>query len=129
VRHPLFLPRRFRVQNAEAGDDPGVGVREKRKVDFVPVGEVLEDRLTVITDGGDRDSVLLESLFGILQLDELRFAEGSPIGGTEEKKNRSVRPLQCLNGLAMVKLVTRNEGRRFLSHRQSDRGRVCPVAW
>jgi hypothetical protein len=129
MRHPLFLPRRLRIQNAEAGDDPGIGVGQKRKVDFVPVGEVLEDRLTVITDGRDRDSVLFESLFGILQLDELRFAEGSPIGGTEEKKNRTVRPLQCLNGLATAKLVTRREGWRFLSYSQSDRGRVCLVAW
>jgi hypothetical protein len=41
--------------------------------------------------------VLFEPLFGTLQLHELRFAEWSPIGGTEEKKNRAVRPPQRLD--------------------------------
>ena len=84
--------------------------------------------MIVITDRGDLDSAVFEPLFGILQLDELRFREGSPISGAEEKKNRSVRPLQCLNGLATVKLVARNKVRRFLSRSQSDRGRVRLVA-
>jgi len=28
MRHPLVLPRRFRVQDAEAGDDLGTGIGE-----------------------------------------------------------------------------------------------------
>lgn len=89
---------------------------------MVPIAEVLEDRLTVIADGCDFDAFCFEPLFRVLQLDQLRFAEGSPIGRTEEKQNRPFRPLQCLNGLVMAKLVRRSEGRRFLSHLQSDRG-------
>jgi len=89
---------------------------------MVPVGEVLEDRLTVIADGCDLDATCFEPLFRVLQLDQLRFAEGSPIGGTEEKQNRPFRPLQGLDGLVMAKLVPRSKGRRFLSHLQSIRG-------
>ena len=89
---------------------------------MVPIAEVLEDRLTVIADGCDFDATCFEPLFRVLQLDQLRFAEGSPIGRTEEKQNRPFRPLQCLNGLVMAKLVRRSKGRRFLSHLQSDCG-------
>jgi hypothetical protein len=88
----------------------------------VPVGEVLQDRRTVVADGRDLDSVLFESFFGILQLDQLRFAEGSPIGRTEKQKYRAVRSLQCLDGLVVVKLVARSECRRRLAHLQSERG-------
>jgi len=88
---------------------------------MVPIGEVLEDRLTVIADGCDLDATCFEPLFRVLQLDQLRFAEGSPIGRTEEKQDRPFRPLQCLDGLVMAKLVPRSEGRRFLSHLQSNR--------
>jgi hypothetical protein len=51
---------------------------------LVPLSEVLEDILAIVTDRSQLDFLLLKSLFGILQLHELRFAEGSPIGGTEE---------------------------------------------
>jgi len=61
---------------------------------MVPIGEVLEDRLTVVADGCDFDAACFNPLFRVLQLDQLRFAEGSPIRGPEEKKNRSVRPAQ-----------------------------------
>ena len=60
---------------------------------MAPLGEVLEDRLTVIADGCDLDPAFFEPLLGVLQLDQLRFAERSPIGRTEEKQNRPFRPL------------------------------------
>jgi hypothetical protein len=89
---------------------------------MVPLGEVLEDRLTVIADGCDLDATCFEPLFRVLQLNQLRFAEGSPIGRTEEKQNRPFCPLQGLDGLVMVKLVPRSKGWRLPSHLQSDRG-------
>ena len=89
---------------------------------MVPIGELLQNRLTVIADGCDLDATCFEPLFRVLQLNQLRFAEGSPIGRTEEKQNRTVRPLQCLDGLVMAKLVRRSKGWRFLSHLQSNRG-------
>ena len=63
---------------------------------MVPIGEVLQDCWTVVADRSQLDSLLLKSLFGILQLHELRFTERSPIGGAEEEKNRAVRPPQRL---------------------------------
>jgi hypothetical protein len=89
---------------------------------MLPIGELLEDRLTVIADGCDLDATCFEPLFRVLQLNQLRFAEGSPIGRTEEKQNRSFRPLQCLDGLVMAKLVLHGKGWRFLSNLQSNRG-------
>jgi hypothetical protein len=50
-----------------------------------------------------------------LQLHELRFAEGSPIGGTKEKENCSFWTLQCLVGLFVAKLIRQGECRRFLA--------------
>jgi hypothetical protein len=50
-----------------------------------------------------------------LQLHELRFAEGSPIGGTKEKQNCSFRTLQCLVGLFAAELIHKGEGRRLLA--------------
>jgi len=50
----------------------------------VTIGKVLEDFPAIVTDGRQLDAVLLETLFRILQLDQLRFAERSPIGGAEE---------------------------------------------
>jgi hypothetical protein len=88
---------------------------------MVPIGEILEDRLTVIADGCDLDASCFEPLFRVLQLDQLRFAEGSPIGRTEEKQDRPFRSLQGLDGLVLAKLVPRSKGRRFLSHLQSNR--------
>jgi hypothetical protein len=50
----------------------------------VTVSKVLEDLVAIVTDGRQLDAALLETLFRILQLDQLRFAERSPIGGAEE---------------------------------------------
>jgi len=59
----------------------------------VPFGKILQDGWTIVTDGGQLQSLRFESLLRVLQLHELRFAEGSPIGGAEEKKDRAVRPV------------------------------------
>jgi hypothetical protein len=50
----------------------------------VPISEVLEDLRTIVADRSQLDSLLFKPLFDILQLHELRFTEGSPIGGTEK---------------------------------------------
>jgi hypothetical protein len=56
----------------------------------VPFREVFEDCRAVVANRRQLDPLLLESFFGVLQLDELRFAIRSPIGGAEEEENRSV---------------------------------------
>ena len=58
-------------------------------------GEEFQDFFGVVADGGQLDSLFFESLYGALQLDQLPFAEGSPVGGTEKKKDCAVRPFQA----------------------------------
>ena len=77
------------------------------------VGVVLKDRLAIVADGCQLDALLLESWFGILQLDELRFAERSPIGGAEEQQDCAVRPFQRGVGLVAVKLIAQRKSRRL----------------
>jgi len=56
----------------------------------VALGEVLQYGRAVVADRSQLDPMLLKSLFRVLQLDQLRFAEGSPVRRSEEKKYRSV---------------------------------------
>jgi hypothetical protein len=58
-----------------------------------------------------------------LQLHELRFAEGSPIGGAEEKENRTLRTFQCFVGLFVAELIGQSKCRRLLADLQAKRGR------
>ena len=57
----------------------------------MPLGEILQDGGTIVANRGQLKSLRLKSLLCVLQLHELRFAEGSPISGTEEKQNRTFR--------------------------------------
>jgi len=87
VRHPLVPTFRFRIEDVEAAKQDGIRICKQRKLDLMPVSKVFQDRRTVVTDRGEFDSLSFKSLFGILQLHELRFAEGSPIRGTEEEED------------------------------------------
>ena len=89
----------------------------------MPFSEVLHDRRRIVADGSQLDTLLLKPLLCILQLDELRFAEGSPVRRPEEEQNCSVRSSQCLVGLIAVELVTRRKGRRLLANLQTNGGR------
>jgi hypothetical protein len=104
----------------EAANDFGVRVSQERELDFVPLGEVLEDSLTIVADRGQLKSLRFKSLFCVLQLHELRFAEGSPVGGTEEKQDSAVRALERLVGLFMAELIRQGKGRRLLRYLEAD---------
>jgi len=56
----------------------------------VAVCEEFQDFFGVVADGGELYALLFESGIRALQLDQLPFAEGSPVGGAEEEKNRAV---------------------------------------
>ena len=83
----------------------GIRIGQQRKVDLSPVGEVFQDFWAVVTDGGKLNALLLKSGFGVLQLDQLPFAVGSPVGRTEKQMNRAVRSLQRFECLLHAKLV------------------------
>ena len=72
---------------------------------MLPIGELLEDRLTVIADGCDLDATCFEPLFRVLQLNQLRFAEGSPIGRAIEDEQRALRTQDGVQGLRRAILV------------------------
>jgi hypothetical protein len=48
----LFIPFSFGVEHVETPDDFGIGISQKRKLDFVPFGKILQDGWTIVTDGG-----------------------------------------------------------------------------
>ena len=52
VGHSFGHSFRFCVKHVEMANDFGVGVRQQGKLDFVPLGEILQDRGTIVADGG-----------------------------------------------------------------------------
>ena len=87
----------------------------------MPLGEVFQDSRTIVADGGQLQALRLKSLFCVLQLHELRFAEGSPVGRAEEKEYCAIRPLERLVGLHMAELIGQNKSRCWLADFQADR--------
>jgi hypothetical protein len=110
----------FRVKNAVAANRFRLGVGEQRVIDLMPVGEKLQDFFGVITDGGKFDSLLYESRISILQLDQLPFAEGSPIGGAEKQEHGPIAALERVEGLHFAKLITHRESWSLLSDGQTN---------
>jgi hypothetical protein len=68
-----------------------------------------------------------KSLFSVLQLHELRFAEGSPIGRTKKKKDSALRPFEGLVGLFMAELIEEGKRRSRSTDLQANRRRNCVI--
>lgn len=75
------------------------------------IGEVFEYGFGVVADRREANPLLLESCLGVLQLNQLPFAVGSPIRGTEEEENRAVRSPETFQGLFVAKLVASGKNR------------------
>jgi hypothetical protein len=71
----------------------------------VTVREILQNGWTIVANRRELEALRCEPLFCVLQLHELRFAEGSPVGRTEEEKNSAVRSFKRLVGLLMPELI------------------------
>ena len=84
------------------------------------IGKKSEDFLIVVTDGGEFDGLLFKSRDGALQLDQLAFAKGSPIGRAKKKKNSSVSTPERVESLQPSELVVGGKSRRFLADGKSD---------
>ena len=69
------------------------------------VRKILQNGWTIVADRRQLKTLRCEPLFCALQLHELRFAEGSPVGRTEEEENSALRSLERLVGLFMTKLI------------------------
>ena len=55
-----------------------------------------------------------------MQLDQLPFTVGSPVGGTVKNKNGAVRSFQRIEGLLPAKLVASRKSRRLLPDGESN---------
>lgn len=73
----------------------------------MPFREVFQNSLGIVADRSKFDPLFLESRFRVLQLDQLPFAVGSPIGRTEEEKNCAFGTLKGPQILRMAKLIAR----------------------
>jgi hypothetical protein len=93
MRNPVRARARLRlfVQDAKAPDDCGPCVGDQRKSDASRVGEFLERRRRIVADRNQPETLLPDLIVAALQLDELRLAVRSPIGGAEEHEHRSLR--------------------------------------
>ncbi len=87
----------------------------------MPLREKLQDFFAVIANSRQLDPLLLEPRYGALQLDQLPFAERSPVRGTEKKKNGAVRSFQALKCLYPAKLIVNRKSGRLLTDRQPNR--------
>src|SRR6516225_6474637 len=90
-------------------------------LNFLPIRKVFQDLLGVIADGCEFDPLLFESGDSTLQLDQLPFAERSPISGAEKQQNGPVRALKCVQRFCTTKLVARRKSGSPLTYLESDR--------
>src|SRR5215471_8589531 len=123
-RESFLHPGRFGVQHTVSLNRFGIGIRKQRVADVVAVGKELQDFFRVIADGRELQALLLESNDGALQLDQLPFAERSPIRGTEKQKNGAVRSFEAVESLRMAQLIVEGEGRGLPADRETDGHRL-----
>jgi hypothetical protein len=67
------------IENAVRLDDLRIRIRKQWIVNLVAVGEKFQNLFGIVADGRQFDSLLFESRNRALQLDQLPFAEGSPV--------------------------------------------------
>jgi hypothetical protein len=80
ARHAVELPSGFSVQYLISPNDFGIGIREQGEIDFAAIRKVFQYGFAIVTERRQFESLLFESCFRVLQLDQLPFAIGSPIG-------------------------------------------------
>ncbi len=84
VRHAFGLAFGGLVEDVVILDRLAAGIRQEEEGDLRLVGELFENRRLVVADPDDLDSGFLDRLEITLQLDQLRTAEGSPVGRAVE---------------------------------------------
>jgi hypothetical protein len=118
--HALELSGPLGIQNLIGPNSFRIRIGEQRKLDLATVGEILQYFLAVIADCRQFDPLLFKSCFCVLQLDQLPFAVGSPVGRAEKQKNGAVWSFQRIQALLLAKLVARRESGRLPPHCESN---------
>ncbi len=90
--HAFEESRSFGIEEAVFPDDRGIGIGKQWEADQVPVSEIFQDGFTVVADGGQLNSMLFKLRQSAMQLDQLPFAVGSPVGRTKKQKYRAIWP-------------------------------------
>ena len=86
---------------------------------MLPIGETLERRDGIITDGRYAESVLSDGVQMLFQFDELDLAERSPIRRTEEHEHGPVRTHNGIESLVPAFLVLRGNSGYLLAYIRS----------
>ena len=94
TRKSFLHPGGFLIEYAIGLDGFRIRIREQWVFNSVAIGKIFQDRFRVVADGGELHALLFEFRDCVLQLHQLPFAEGSPVGGTEKEENGSVRTFQ-----------------------------------
>jgi hypothetical protein len=121
-RHTIELAGRLAVQNLISANNFGIGIGKQGKIDFAAIREILQYGFVIVADARNLQSLFFESRLGVLQLDQLPLAIGSPICRTKEKQDRAMRSFQAIQSLLMSKLVGQRKSGSVLADRQSDSG-------
>jgi hypothetical protein len=90
----------------------------------VPVRKELQDFFRVIADCCQFDPLLFESWNCTLQLNQLPFAEGSPVCRAEKEEDGAVRAPQGIESLCLAELVANGESGSLLPDGESDGHRL-----
>ena len=73
------------------------------------LSKISKDCLRVVADGSQSDALLAELFTCTLQLNQLLFAEGSPIGRAKEEEHQTVGSHQRRERLLFRELISRPE--------------------
>ena len=74
------------VQNPETANDFGIGIRKQWVSNMLSAGKVFEHGHAVIADRGQPQTLCTDIADMLFQLDELGFAEWSPVRRTEKNQ-------------------------------------------
>ena len=71
---------RLGVDQTQSVERFGVGIGKEGILDVVPLGKLGQDFRRVVAQGGQSQPLVTKFLLGTLQLNQLLFAERSPVG-------------------------------------------------
>jgi len=112
------------VQEAEPLDDGGARVGNQRKSDLARLSELLQCFRGIVADGDEPKPLFADFGMTALQLDELRLAVRSPVGGPEEHEHQTLGTRRRGEAMRLTELICSSKRRKPVADLRTDRGRV-----
>lgn len=107
----------FFVGQSVVRDGSVIGIRKQGELNFVFLGEFVENFDRVVADANDLNVCFLELVRGLMQLNQLLNAERSPIRRAEEDQGDFLPFLdELVEGSFFSVLILELEGGSFRSH-------------